>query len=186
MHHIRPRTPGFGQEHPADHRCWRNKPLLPRCTGRPARTPSPATRGRPRRHRRPGRNGEPSTAGARSRPGSLGVKPRHVAGQNFGARTRQVTLRRRSPKEVMNLYRSALPRLLSIGAMLVALVATLFVGSVANSVGSSASTFVSAVTADHAADWARSRKGSPYVYGATGPHRFDCSGLTRWVYARVG
>ena len=23
-------------------------------------------------------------------------------------------------------------------------------------------------------------------YGATGPHRFDCSGLTRWAYARIG
>jgi cell wall-associated NlpC family hydrolase len=45
---------------------------------------------------------------------------------------------------------------------------------------------VSAVTADHAADWARSRKGSPYMYGAAGPHHFDCSGLTRWVYKRVG
>jgi cell wall-associated NlpC family hydrolase len=82
--------------------------------------------------------------------------------------------------------RSIPARLLTIGGLLVTLIATLFVGSVANPQGSSASAIVSAVTADHAADWARSRKGSPYVYGATGPHRFDCSGLTRWVYARVG
>lgn len=27
-----------------------------------------------------------------------------------------------------------------------------------------------------------SRRGSPYVYGATGPHRFDCSGLTLWTF----
>lgn len=33
---------------------------------------------------------------------------------------------------------------------------------------------------------ARSRAGSPYVYGATGPHAFDCSGLTQWVYGKVG
>ncbi|HWJ11187.1 MAG TPA: NlpC/P60 family protein [Nocardioides sp.] len=33
---------------------------------------------------------------------------------------------------------------------------------------------------------ARSRAGSPYVYGATGPHAFDCSGLTQWVYRKVG
>lgn len=33
---------------------------------------------------------------------------------------------------------------------------------------------------------ARSRRGAPYVWGATGPRAFDCSGYTRWVYARAG
>lgn len=33
---------------------------------------------------------------------------------------------------------------------------------------------------------ARTRAGSPYVYGATGPHAFDCSGLTQWVYGKLG
>jgi cell wall-associated NlpC family hydrolase len=33
---------------------------------------------------------------------------------------------------------------------------------------------------------ALSRLGSPYVWGATGPDRFDCSGLTQWAYARAG
>jgi cell wall-associated NlpC family hydrolase len=33
---------------------------------------------------------------------------------------------------------------------------------------------------------AASKRGTPYVYGATGPRAFDCSGFTRWVYARVG
>jgi len=33
---------------------------------------------------------------------------------------------------------------------------------------------------------AASRRGSAYVYGGTGPTRFDCSGLTRWAYARAG
>ncbi|GGJ65119.1 C40 family peptidase [Streptomyces brasiliensis] len=28
--------------------------------------------------------------------------------------------------------------------------------------------------------------GSPYVYGATGPSSFDCSGLTSWAYAQAG
>jgi cell wall-associated NlpC family hydrolase len=28
--------------------------------------------------------------------------------------------------------------------------------------------------------------GSPYVYGATGPGAFDCSGFTRYVYGRLG
>ncbi|MCW2786548.1 MAG: glycoside hydrolase [Marmoricola sp.] len=31
-----------------------------------------------------------------------------------------------------------------------------------------------------------SRRGSPYVYGASGPHRFDCSGLTMWTFRRLG
>ncbi len=33
---------------------------------------------------------------------------------------------------------------------------------------------------------AASKKGSPYQWGATGPHRFDCSGLTLYSYKRVG
>lgn len=31
-------------------------------------------------------------------------------------------------------------------------------------------------------DWARKQKGKPYVYGADGPHSFDCSGLVRYVF----
>lgn len=33
---------------------------------------------------------------------------------------------------------------------------------------------------------ALSRLGRPYVWGATGPDRFDCSGLTQWSYAQAG
>jgi cell wall-associated NlpC family hydrolase len=33
---------------------------------------------------------------------------------------------------------------------------------------------------------AASKRGAPYRYGATGPRAFDCSGYTRWVFARVG
>ncbi|MFH8484297.1 C40 family peptidase [Streptomyces longisporoflavus] len=33
---------------------------------------------------------------------------------------------------------------------------------------------------------AASKKGSPYRYGATGPHRFDCSGLTQYSFKRAG
>ncbi|MGZ4441629.1 MAG: C40 family peptidase [Nocardioidaceae bacterium] len=33
---------------------------------------------------------------------------------------------------------------------------------------------------------AASRKGAPYKWGAEGPRKFDCSGLTHWVYRRVG
>ncbi len=35
-------------------------------------------------------------------------------------------------------------------------------------------------------DYAVSRLGCPYVWGATGPNSFDCSGLTSWCYNQVG
>lgn len=33
---------------------------------------------------------------------------------------------------------------------------------------------------------ALTRLGLPYVWGATGPDRFDCSGLVKWAYAQAG
>ncbi|MFE6775124.1 C40 family peptidase [Streptomyces sp. NPDC057702] len=33
---------------------------------------------------------------------------------------------------------------------------------------------------------AASKKGAPYKWGATGPHRFDCSGLTQYAFKRAG
>ena len=33
---------------------------------------------------------------------------------------------------------------------------------------------------------ALSRLGRPYVWGATGPDRFDCSGLVQWAYYQAG
>ncbi|WP_069817016.1 C40 family peptidase [Streptomyces sp. TP-A0874] len=33
---------------------------------------------------------------------------------------------------------------------------------------------------------AASKKGAPYQYGAVGPHRFDCSGLTLYAFGRAG
>ena len=37
-----------------------------------------------------------------------------------------------------------------------------------------------------AADAAQSKIGAPYVYGAAGPHSFDCSGLVQWAYKQAG
>jgi hypothetical protein len=33
---------------------------------------------------------------------------------------------------------------------------------------------------------AASRVGAPYVWGATGPNSFDCSGLVQWSFAKIG
>ncbi|QKW05305.1 C40 family peptidase [Streptomyces sp. NA04227] len=33
---------------------------------------------------------------------------------------------------------------------------------------------------------AASKQGAPYGYGATGPHRFDCSGLTQYAFKQAG
>ncbi|MFF8550012.1 NlpC/P60 family protein [Streptomyces albidoflavus] len=33
---------------------------------------------------------------------------------------------------------------------------------------------------------AKSKVGTPYVWGATGPNSFDCSGLTSWAFAQAG
>ncbi|MFF1834331.1 C40 family peptidase [Streptomyces sp. NPDC058231] len=40
--------------------------------------------------------------------------------------------------------------------------------------------------ATKALDVAASKEGSPYRYGATGPHRFDCSGLTLYAFKKAG
>ncbi|MEU5539692.1 C40 family peptidase [Streptomyces sp. NPDC020362] len=49
------------------------------------------------------------------------------------------------------------------------------------------STDASAATiATKALQVAASKKGSPYQYGATGPRRFDCSGLTLYSFKKAG
>ncbi|MEU6313245.1 C40 family peptidase [Streptomyces sp. NPDC047014] len=37
-----------------------------------------------------------------------------------------------------------------------------------------------------AVEVAASKQGSPYAYGATGPRRFDCSGLTLYAFKKAG
>lgn len=39
---------------------------------------------------------------------------------------------------------------------------------------------------DRALAAARTKVGSPYVYGAAGPSAFDCSGLVHWAYQQAG
>ena len=40
--------------------------------------------------------------------------------------------------------------------------------------------------AQQAVDIARSKIGSPYIWGAKGPSAFDCSGLMQYVYSQLG
>jgi peptidoglycan DL-endopeptidase CwlO len=51
---------------------------------------------------------------------------------------------------------------------------------------SDGSTAAPNATAARAIAAARSRLGAPYVWGATGPSSFDCSGLTQWAYRQAG
>ncbi|MFC9788678.1 C40 family peptidase [Rhodococcus sp. NPDC127528] len=37
-----------------------------------------------------------------------------------------------------------------------------------------------------ALDAAQTKLGAPYVWGATGPNAFDCSGLVQWAYRQAG
>lgn len=41
-------------------------------------------------------------------------------------------------------------------------------------------------TAVKAVNAALSKQGTPYVYGAKGPNKFDCSGLVQWAYEQAG
>lgn len=78
-------------------------------------------------------------------------------------------------------------RILTTLPLVLALAATMLVGYTLSPAAPKANAaVVSAAKANAAADWARSRKGAAYQWGGTGPNRFDCSGLTRWVYAKVG
>ena len=82
---------------------------------------------------------------------------------------------------------SAARRLTALPLALV-LAATLFAGYTLSPAvpEASASGVISAAKAETALKWARSRAGDPYRAGGTGPHAFDCSGLTRWAFSHVG
>ena len=87
----------------------------------------------------------------------------------------------------MSLARLSPVRMLAIVPLVLALSVTMFAGfTISPAAPKAHAALVSKAKAETAVDWARSRKGSPYGYGADGPHRFDCSGLTRWVYGKVG
>lgn len=63
---------------------------------------------------------------------------------------------------------------------------TLAVAGASLMVPGAASDASAAASATRALQIAASKKGSPYKWGATGPRRFDCSGLTLYSFKRAG
>lgn len=87
----------------------------------------------------------------------------------------------------MSLSRFAPVRMLTITALVLGLAFTMVAAYTVSPAAPRASAGVVSLSKSKSAVRAAStRQGSPYRYGATGPRRFDCSGLTRWAFARVG
>ena len=53
-------------------------------------------------------------------------------------------------------------------------------------VGMSAGTAEASTLQSRALSWAAAQKNDPYQWGATGPYRFDCSGLAYYSYRKAG
>jgi cell wall-associated NlpC family hydrolase len=82
---------------------------------------------------------------------------------------------------VQSAMRPALVRLL------LALAIVLSVGGATQLVAApSAHAYFSAAAGKKVVKVAATRKGAAYKWGAIGPRRFDCSGLTKWSFKRVG
>jgi cell wall-associated NlpC family hydrolase len=79
--------------------------------------------------------------------------------------------------------RSLHPVLIRLLAV-VALAAAVFVPELSQAPTASAA--VPSVVGVRAVHAAATRKGAVYRLGSQGPRAFDCSGLTRWAYARAG
>jgi cell wall-associated NlpC family hydrolase len=79
---------------------------------------------------------------------------------------------------------SAILRARSFAALSVMLVAVTVASMFAATPSADAATRGKRVS--HALDIVRNQKGDPYVYGASGPNRFDCSGLIYYSYRKAG
>src|SRR5687767_12506754 len=72
------------------------------------------------------------------------------------------------------------------GIALSPLPASAAVGDVTTSAVAAAPAAASSRAAQKAVDTALAQRGDMYLYGATGPDRFDCSGLTSFAYKAAG
>lgn len=86
----------------------------------------------------------------------------------------------------------AAPGLLARAGLVSALALAVLVPGGAEDASAAPSGATSAVTAAASGSGktalrvAASKKGAPYAWGAEGPHRFDCSGLTQYAFKRAG
>lgn len=64
--------------------------------------------------------------------------------------------------------------------------ATAFAGLSVAPVGNVTADATTGTLGQRAVQVASAQKGDPYRYGAAGPNAFDCSGLTKYVYGRLG
>lgn len=86
----------------------------------------------------------------------------------------------------MNVPSSLLPPVLLRALLAMTLAAGLTGMTTVASAPPASAVTVSAGVGVKAVHVAASKKGTPYRYGAVGPSRFDCSGLTMWTYGRLG
>lgn len=80
---------------------------------------------------------------------------------------------------------SAITRARSFGALSIML-AVAILGGMFVSVPSADAAATRERRIDRALDIVKNQKGDPYQYGATGPSRFDCSGLIYFSYRKAG
>lgn len=81
-------------------------------------------------------------------------------------------------------HRKSLTKLITVITLLTAGAAAATTGAVTTSNEVSASTVTKKRTA--VAKLAKKQVGKSYVFGATGPYSFDCSGLVQYVYKKAG
>jgi cell wall-associated NlpC family hydrolase len=82
--------------------------------------------------------------------------------------------------------RAAVAVAVGAGVVLTPLPAFAAAGPVASVAAPSTPVVASSHAAQVAVDTAMSKLGKPYVYGATGPNSFDCSGLVQYAYKAAG
>jgi cell wall-associated NlpC family hydrolase len=59
-------------------------------------------------------------------------------------------------------------------------------GYMASKSGSGGFSLTGAISRQQFLALARGKLGKPYIWGATGPDEFDCSGLVQWCYGQLG
>lgn len=73
---------------------------------------------------------------------------------------------------------SAAPSRAAVATALATVTVSLVLGAASPASAATAKSKALSVAADQEGDW--------YLYGATGPDRFDCSGLTQFAYKKAG